>query len=263
MSESAILSNQLEEAHSPYGAVELPCGYIHKENLLTHVLVREITGHEEDMLGSDKIKPLQKLTELIARCVVSIDGIDDRAFIVEAAKKMTIGDRAAIILGIRRFTLGEIFPYQQVCPSLNCKEKCIYQVDLSTIEFHKMPDPMRRVYEVPLPKAKKTARFHVMTGEDEERVAKFQTDQISQLILARLESIGDVTPSLMDVKRLHMLDRNELREKFADVEGGVDTEIEMACPKCGYEFSMELDIGQAGFFFPSQIQSRSKRKSSS
>lgn len=263
MSEQAIISNQLETPHSPQGELELPCGLIHEDKLLRRVFVREISGHEEDMLGSDKIKPVTKLTELIARCVLKIGDITSREFIAKAAKEFTIGDRAWLILMIRRRTLGDIFPYTETCPNAACRAKALYQVNLGDLEMRPMADPMRRVYEVPLPVLGQTARFHVMTGVDEEEIAKYQIDVISRSLLARVELLGDKKPALDQIKNLSMRDRDALRAVIDDVEGGVDTEIDMTCQACGQEFTRELDIGQQGFFFPSRVQSRSKKKSSS
>jgi hypothetical protein len=263
MSEHAIISNQLEYPHSTTGEVELPCGWIHEGAHLTKAVVREISGHEEDMLASDKVKPITKLTELISKCVIKLGDITDRELISRAARELTIGDRAWLILAIRRRTLGDIFPYTETCPNPACKVKRLYQVNLADLEARKMADPLRRLYEAELPGLGKTARFHVMTGADEEEISKYQTDLISRALHVRLELIGDRKPSLDEVRSLSMRDRDTLRAVIDDVEGGVDTEIEMTCPECGMEFSRELDIGQQGFFFPSRAQSRSKKKSSS
>jgi hypothetical protein len=263
MSEHAILSNQLEQAKSSHGEVTLPCGFIHNDQLLTRVSIREIDGHAEDMLASDKIKPIAKLTNLLARCTVQLGDISDPDFIKKAVREMTIGDRSWLILSIRRYTLGDIYPYTYTCPNTNCGAKKLYQVDLRTLETRKMADPMRRVYEVELPLAKVTARFHVMTGVDEEEVAKYAGETVSRTIHTRIEQLGDKRPTLAEVQALRMLDREALREAFDDVEAGVDTEIEMKCPDCSHEFATELDIAQQGFFFPSRVRKVSKRKSSS
>jgi len=262
MSENAIISNQLETPHSTKGIVELPCGYIHNGELMQKVMVRELSGHEEDMLASDKIKPVAKLTELISRCVVQLGTITDRSIIAKAAQEMTIGDRAWLVLAIRRRTLGDIFPYTEKCPNPACKAVRLYQVNLGELACVPMAEPMRRLYEVVLPSGK-AARFHVMTGVDEEAISKYQTDMISRALHARLELLDSVKPALEDVQRLSGGDRDALRAAIDDAEGGVDTEIEMTCSECEMEFSRELDIGQQGFFFPSRVQSRSKRKSSS
>jgi hypothetical protein len=65
----------------------------------------------------------------------------------------------------------------------------------------------------------KTARFHVMTGADEEEISKYQTDLISRALHVRLELIGDRKPSLDEVRSLSMRDRDTLRAVIDDVEG--------------------------------------------
>lgn len=260
--EASIIANQITDARSPVAEVDLPCGYLHEEQLHQRVMIREIGGHEEDMLGSQQIKPSAKLTELLARCVTKIGDVEDRGFIARAARKMTMGDRSWLVLKIRALTLGNVYPYTDQCPNANCGEKALFQVDLGELKFIPMPDPKRRLYEMKLPSGL-AIRFHVMTGEDEESIAKFQGDQLSRVMLARVEALDGREPSLSSIKGLSMRDREAFRAYVDEVEGGVDTEIEMTCSACGTEFSRELDIGQQGFFFPSRTQSRSKRKSSS
>ena len=126
-----------------------------------------------------------------------------------------------------------------------------------------MPQPEVRLYDVHLPRRGVTARFHVMTGIDEETTAPFVTEQVSRALFARLELLGDVKPSLQDVIELKTLDRETIRGRIEEVEGGVDTAIEMVCPHCQHEFTRDIDISQQGFFFPSRVQKGSKKKSSS
>ena len=91
---------------------------------------------------------------------------------------------------------------------------------------------------------------------------KDKRNQLSIMILMRLEAVDDEPPTLGLVKALSMRDRNFVRDFQEEVEGGVDTTVEMECPFCRHEFDRQLDVNQPGFFSPSAVLKRSKKRSS-
>jgi hypothetical protein len=262
--QTAMLSqNQVTTPKSSQGVYDLPCGYLDEAgNLFTDIAVREITGVEEDMLANPKTLPVKKINELLSRCIERIGPITDRGRISQIALDLTIGDRAFLMFAIRRISLGDEYPFKDKCPK--CEVEKLYTVDLGALEPKKMPDAKKRIFDLTLPSGK-LARIHPMTGKDEERLAKFdknKNDTLSLSILMRMEMLDGKPPTLADVKSLGIRDRNFLRDQFEECEGGLDTEIDMECSECGHEFKRDVDVGQAGFFFPSAIQKSLKPKSS-
>jgi len=252
-----IINNQLEDKESPVGACVLPCGYLDDEGAIyTEAVVREITGEEEDMLSSRSVPNDSKMNELISRCVTSIGPFTERPKLRKIVKELTVGDRIFLIFAIRRVTLGDVYPFQAGCTS--CGDVSLYQVNLSKLEVKEMEDPKVRVFDDVLPSGKKV-RFHAMTGEGEEKLAKVakkrKNDHLSLSILMRVDMLDGSPPSLQDLKRLGMRDRNYLRDQFDKREGGVDTTMELQCPGCGNEFKTELAVDARNFFFPSQTSS--------
>lgn len=260
---SMLTQHQMSIPKSSEGVYELPCGYLDdKGNLYNDVALREISGHVEDMLGNPKVSAVQKMNELISRCVTRIGPYTDPGQIAEIALDLVIGDRSFLTFAVRRVTLGDEYPFRDKCPE--CEKESLYTIDLSTLELKKMKDPKKRVYDQKLPSGIE-CRFHPMTGRDEQRLVKFdkhKTDTLSLAILMRLESLNGKPPVLKEVKDLGLKDRNFLRDCFEDIEGGLDTEVELECPLCSHEFKREVDVAQQGFFFPSAILKNSKTKSS-
>jgi hypothetical protein len=253
-SEAMITQNIIETPKSAVGVFELPCGYLTPEGqILTEVVVREMTGGEEDMLASKQVPPAKKFGELIARCVTRIGTVTDKGEIAKMAKQLTLGDRVFLLFVIRRVTLGDEYPFREVCPNGECKQAQVYTVDLSELTVKKMPEPTKRIYDVTLPSGRK-ARFRVSTGEDEEKIQKNEKspDAMSLGILMRLEMLDGKPPTLQELKDMGWKDRVALRDEWNKVEGGVDTEVELGCPVCGHEFKRELEVS-GGFFFPSAI----------
>lgn len=260
MSSTAAEMMMMEEVETPKaadGMVPLPCGYLTREGeIYTEARVREITGVEEDMLSSSSVPNDKKFNELLIRCTESIGPQSDPEVVRVMLPKLPIGDRITLLFGIRRITLGDIYPFQVKCPS--CGKLSSFHINLGELEVKKMKDPKKRVYDEKLPSGKKV-RFRVMTGDDEEKVKKaakkFKDDGPSLAILARVELLEEAPPTLPLVKALGMRDRNFLRKKFEEVEGGVDTSLEITCPACSHEFGTELNIMGKAFFFPSEESS--------
>lgn len=251
--------NQMETPHSSVGVFELPCGYLDPETkeLYREVKVREISGREEDMLASKKTPNARKLSTLLNACVERI-GPYEGAKLANVVQSLPIGDRVFLLFAIRRVTLGDELPIKETCPK--CDTKSLFMVDLGVeLEVKEMPDPMKRVYDVVLPRSNTQVRFRVSTGHDEALMAKLtaskRADSVSQAILMRLELLNDEPPTLKAIQELSLADRNFLREQFNTVEGGVDTAVDFECESCGHEWQKDLNIGAQGFFFPSGMSS--------
>lgn len=280
----------VDEPKSSIGADVLPCGYIDEAGALhTSYVVREIDGEVEDMLGSSQIPPFLKLDMLIAKCIERIGPYSDPAVIADkVVPALTIGDRIFLLFQIRRVSLGDDFHFDLDCTNPNCvtmvegqpvRNRSRYTLNLGGVEIRPMGRPEQRTYvkniqprgaAAPFP-----VTFHVMTGRDEHRIARLDSAESAHAgslqILARLDQYGDRKIDwgpkerngralLAFVKGLPISSRNALRDAFEEVEGGVDTEIEVDCPFCLQHIVTEMVL-DAGFFRPSaEMSRRSKRR---
>jgi hypothetical protein len=251
--------NQMETPKSTLGIFELPCGHLDVETqeLAIEVQVREITGHEEDMLASKQIPSSQKITNLLSGCVIRLGAVEDSGQLNRMVRELPLGDRVFLVFAIRRVTLGDDLPVREKCPS--CGLTTLFMVDLAEeLQPKPMPDRMKRVFDAELPSGKQI-RFRVSVGSDEVRMAKLQqrkqaADALSHAILMRLELLEGEKPTMKMVKSLGMRDRLFIREEFQRVEGGVDTTLELECPSCRHEWEKDLDLGASSFFFPGAPQ---------
>lgn len=256
-----VNQNLLETPKSTQAEYTLPCGYLAPDGTLhTEVRLREMTGREEDLLASTKLSPLRKINALIVNCVEQVGTITDRNQFAAIVQELPVGDRIFLLLALRRTSLGDEYPVEQECPA--CKVKSRYVLNLGDLETKPMKDPKRRVFDTTLPSGK-TARFRLATGADEERVSKVPDEEKpSMTLLCRLELLDGKAPTMPDIKALSFRDRSALREALEENDGGVDTAMQMTCPACGHDFETELDLGQAGFFFPHRVQKDWRTKSS-
>jgi len=237
----------------------LPGGVIREGKLYDLVFLREMTGVEEDVMTDRKISVGRRMNLVMSHCITSlesadgekIDGILDQNGMLEAVQDMTVGDRVVLMLLIRKASLGPIFPMRVNCPE--CGEPGNYEVNLDDLEIKALPNKMVREYTVELPSGSK-AKLKIMTGREEGLLTAKRNDQdfLSHAIGLRLVEIdGAPVKNVQQVKALSLKDRNKLRSAFEEHEGGVNTDVDITCDKCGRDSTVILDIAQKDFFFPS------------
>jgi len=249
--EAFVIENQIADPKPGVGSGTLPCGYLTDDGeLLTDVWVREITGAEEDMLASTKVKDHRKMGELITRCTMAIGPISDRDELSRMVPKLLVGDRVYLFLLIRRVTLGDNYPFKSKCA--DCGYEGSFDVDLSSMTVKAMANPLLRSIDVVSPRGRKIT-MAPMDGIREERLSTFKNDndKATLALVSRVTHIDGKPATIGDLKQLPLSERNFLRDQYQDLEGGVDTTIEVTCPECRVEFNNELDITQRAFFFPS------------
>jgi len=253
-----LVASAMEEPKSPVGAFTLPGGVFLNGTTYKDIVLKEITGHEEDLIGNPKIAPEVKLEQLIRQVITNIGPFEDRAIINEAVSTMLTGDRAFVIISLRRLSLGDVYDFVAECP--NCKYKELVSTNLADLTVKEAVGD--RVQEMTCPSGKKVV-WHFMTGFDEARnntLKDKEKDLLSIGITARVDAINGTPSNMAMVKGLSTRDREALRTEFERCEPGVDMKLELVCTKCGFEHDRDMDI-DIGFFFPSQVQKTWKRKS--
>ena len=241
-------------------AIELPAGYIQDGDVHTTAIVREMSGHEEDLLAG-KGSLVVRLNAIIGSCLENLGPYNDKATMMRAANNLTAQDRMAILLAIRRASLGDFYDVKVSCPE--CKVEQRKQLDLKEIEIIPMPDRMKRERVDELPSGTEV-KWHVINSKDEEWLTtqrQKKDDKLTLGLLARVDAVGDMKldrekayrKAITALKNLSMRDRAALRNMFEREEGSIDTEVEFECDECMHVWQGQLDVGQSTFFFPVQI----------
>lgn len=251
------------------GVFTLPVGYLDREGKLhREVHLREITGVEEDILGSKQVPNHKRISMILANCLVSVGPISDRGSLNNIARELTLGDRGYLFFGLRRISLGDEYPFRARCPGKgsdgkDCGYEGLFELDLSTLEKIVPAHPARRVHETKLPSGK-VVQFRRLTGNDEEELAKIRSVGAarSSAMFLRILTIDGEAPTLDQIKAMGMRDRDELWVAFDEEDGGMETSIQLQCPRCYLEFEEEVEPGQTGFFFPSRARRAWKKTSS-
>jgi hypothetical protein len=256
--DAPVLQPLSDVAKSSVGSYELPTGYIDGDGVLhTAVVVREITGEEEDILASRKMPMYVRMNKVIENCVLSIgtikNGCPEWSKII---KDLIVTDRLFLLIKIRIVTLGELFSFKAQCPSEACGKYSSQTTSLEEFDIKGLKDPMLRSWKGKLPKSGSSYTARIQTGADEEKLAKVSgsEDLLSLAMLARLIELNGESPvTLSAVKRLSSMDRQFLRSDFEVHEGDIDNTVQVTCPHCGNEFSDEVSIASPSFFSLSAI----------
>lgn len=258
-----MIDPRLEQPKSSVDGFELPCGFLDEDGELhTDIIVREMTGEEEEILAARNLPNGKKYNRVLSRCTSQIGGFNTPQDISKVVMDLPQGDRVYLLFAIRRTSLGDEMPFVTKCPG--CETESQMVIDLSELEIKKMPDPKVRTYDTVLPSGKK-AQMKILVGRGEDMIAKaFKkgVDVISTAILARLAELDGEPPTIKGLKKLTLKDRNHLKNIWEDYEGGVDTTITIDCPLCEYEYEADIGIGDEGFFNPSAALKSWKKKSS-
>src|SRR5579862_3101343 len=154
--------------------VTLPGGLAKKDGVIKTVEVRELTGEDEESLAkaSQSANPFTFLDRLLRCGVTRIGDTKDEKLLGQ----MLIGDREAIILGIRRATYGdEIKVSEWECPNCNNKAELVFSID--DIPSAKLDDPSDAEFTVPMRKGG-SAKVRLATGEDQ--LAVFDKPDLTQ-----------------------------------------------------------------------------------
>lgn len=242
----------------------LPVGYVDASGKVHDVVImREMTGAEDDMLGNDDLPVGERVTNVLSACIEKLGDISDKEIIkkavsdeLESGMPLTEQDRIAAMIFLRRTTIGDMYKFERRCP--RCSEMAKNRAtDLRELKIDKAPHPERRRVEVTLPRSGKKAILKVLTAKGAVKIGRLrptQKDLKSLAICARLEtldgkSMDNPRTALNEVKVLPQADRNMLRQAYNAMETFVETDIDVDCrnPICGATWKFPLDVGQ-GFF---------------
>jgi hypothetical protein len=192
--------------------------------------VRSLTGGDEEMLlESRSMLPAERDTALLARCVVSLAGETPT---MGDVSDLCLGDRQALLVGIRRATLGDRIQSTVSCPGDGCAASLDLDLDAASLVLPPYENP-QPVYEVSL--GGKRIRYRPVTGKDQEAAARASSLGIRagvDVLLARCVE-GEMPEDL----------RQRAAELLAEVDPQAEILLDVRCSECGGRFSVLFDAG--------------------
>lgn len=233
---------QMKDA--PPGLVTLPGGWIDSRGVLqTTAMVKELTGRDEERLSRiDAQTNLPTFLQTMVSC--GTETIGGQPAEKDMLNDLLVGDREALILGIRFATYGEDLPMEVRCPHCAYTEKISLELR-KDIPVKQMETPEIRQYDVPL----RNGRLAVITPatcglqdqiwDPKKNVGQLKTETLVHCVV----SIDGRPTSRPDILDMGMADRNTLLDRLAELQPGPDyREVRLDCQGCGREFPLDLTL---------------------
>lgn len=201
--------------------VEVPCGFVDEDGSIRRAFIlREMLGADRDVIGEKSVRrsAARGLSAILAATATCVPGARIPAPPPPGKALQQMGspawrermefflglcgaDRGALILALRRNSIGDDFTVRQKCGE--CGADVVERVDLSEVVIDPLPEgfapagqPPRWTAELPEMQykgRKVTGKIRLITGDDEDRIEqKAQGNDVLQVRLAAEEALFDV-----------------------------------------------------------------------
>jgi hypothetical protein len=221
-------------------AVTLPHGVWRGGELRRDAVLRSLDGADEAAFAETaRLAPAARTTALLDRCLVSLGGPRVSA---DDVRGLTAGDREALLLHLRRLTLGERL--ECLVPCAACGEPIAVELDVADLLVGPYGEPAER-HELQVSEDGRVYAlgFRLPTGGDQEAaaaIAATDLDGAVELLLQRCvrETVSHpVPPSLV----------SPIGEAMRARDPQAEVLLELDCPACDERLSVLLDA--ADFLF--------------
>ena len=265
----------MSPAASAHIRVTLPSGLWCDEVHLRIATLRPIDGADEEaLLEASGERPAVRAALLLGRCLLGLEAerseeegaqreastgdSADRAegFGPSTAQRLSVGDREALLLQLRRHTFGEVIDSVLDCPRQDCRERMDLSlaVDDLLLSPYLAPQP---VYEATFDVGEEgyagawTLRFLLPSGADQDAAAARLTSEGASAaveLLAERCLVAVTGPSGAAVQPEEWRDptvwpalRSTLSAAIADSDPQAEILLHLTCPSCGESFSSHFD----------------------
>jgi len=240
-------------------AITLPGGCWLDDAYHREVRLRPISGGDEDFLldAGNLLLPAHRATALLARCLESLGPAGPLT--AETVRSLTVGDREALLLHLRRLTLGERLQGVVDCPTSDCGEKM--DLDLKVGDLLLPPyEECRRSYEAEVADngSDYSVRFRLPNGADQEDaavVARTDPQAAAELLLHRcVESVTGENGE--PVETLPPMVADQISDLMSELDPQAELTLSLTCPACDHTFLAPFDA--ASYLFR-ELDGRVKR----
>lgn len=225
--------------------VHVPGGILSRGERHREAELRPLLGEDEAYLAEKApgLPPARKATLLLTRCLERLGPYERPT--PELVRGLTVGDREALLLHVRRLTFGDRLPCLLRCPA------CAEPMDLDLRVGDLLLDPYaawEESWTAPIPGDAPDApprmlRFRLPTGGDQEAVeplARRDPAAASGLLLRRCLVDPDAAiPGPEGVLAVSA--------RMAELDAQAEMLLSLTCPHCAHPFTALLDA--AGYLF--------------
>lgn len=220
------------------------------------VSIRSMTARDEDILTSRALLRSGKVVNAILRSCIVDKSVD--------VDRMLVGDRNAVLIGIRITGYGAAYPVKVECP--NCAAEVKREIDLTQLPIKRFPadlkiNPGVNEFEFLLPLSKRPVTFKLFTGAEERALLQVmeqgrKSGMADELVTTRLRMqitsiAGERDPQRIanQVMSMAARDSRELRRYIDGITPAVELKAGFKCDVCSYDGEVQVPLGTE-FFWP-------------
>jgi len=165
-------------------------------------------------------------------------------------RSLTVGDREALLLHLRRLTLGDRLDCLVNCSHDGCEEKMGLELAVSSLLLSPY-QKARETHETTISDNGKIyhVKFRLPTGRDQEKAARVAqsdpqtaTEQLLQSCVLHVSTDGD-----LPIEGVPSSVKEQLPHIIAELDPQAEISINITCTACGNVFRTILDAGT--YFF--------------
>jgi len=232
--------------------VTLPNGFVFDGEWYRDTQLRSLNGDDEAAIRgfSPGLLLVERITMLLSRCLVRLGPKTE--IDVNDIRALTVGDRDALLLHLRRLTYGDKIHSVLACPQTGCGEKMDLELTIGDIVVP-LNQHAKEIYEMELNEKDIAYRveFRLPTGADQEAIARtahsdpgYASTQLLQRCIQEIKKNGRKVKLR---NNLPVAVTEALSQQMAELDPQAEILIKMPCPSCQQEFVANFDIGD--FFF--------------
>ncbi|MEP0826313.1 MAG: hypothetical protein HRF40_12580 [Nitrososphaera sp.] len=194
--------------------------------------IRRMTGHDEQLLMEHPAStPLHsKVVSLLER-IATFEGAHTSVVL----KKLSLGDRACLLLSARKLIIGDLISCTTSCPSCGADMSLDLSADTIMSAEHPIPE-----VDYGLEAAGFRLRIRPLTAEDQDAiVAKAARSDVLAQELARACVVRS-EPALPE--RIPEALLEAIGSRLEEIDPLSDVNLRLLCPECGHSFQAALPV---------------------
>lgn len=244
--------------------IKLPTGIVDGMDHFNYVEIDELRGKQQNYLADQDlvVGNIGHIPKILGDMILSLEteeGVKWKGKNSDLVFKLSKSDIETVLVKIREKTYGTRFYHDEQCYHCGHENKNL-KLDLNKLEIKTLTlEELLSEKSVVLPKSEKKVVFKPLRLKDLFELIKITKDKQNSLITSiaalSIQSIDDKTsikPSdLEDIPVTDLKVLGEAQDKL-DVEGSIDTTIQIKCSKCTEEFEVGLSCLDSSFFDPSK-----------
>ncbi len=225
--------------------IQLPAGIPSHQGWRRDAALRPLSGRDEMFLAEEgaTLAPAARASAMLVRCLERLGPYAPTT--LDNVRALTVGDRDALLLHLRRLVFGNRMSVELACPHPGCGERMDLELRVSELLAPAYAQPAE-AYEAVLgpPEAAYRVRFRLPTAADQEFAAPFAAGGAAagMLILRRCVLAIGAAAIGVEIGELPASIAVDLSARMAALDPQAEIVLNLTCPDCGGNFRSDLDI---------------------